>query len=51
MPPAGFEPTLQASERPQAHALDRAATGLCCCVNSLESKIMDVVSGNDEDKH
>jgi hypothetical protein len=25
--PAGFEPTIQASERPQTHALDRAATG------------------------
>jgi len=28
MPPAGFEPTIPASERPQTHALDRAATGL-----------------------
>jgi hypothetical protein len=27
MPLAGFEPTISASERPQAHALDRAATG------------------------
>jgi hypothetical protein len=27
MPPAGFEPTIPASERPQTHALDRAATG------------------------
>jgi len=26
MPPAGFEPTIPAGERPQAHALDRAAT-------------------------
>jgi hypothetical protein len=25
--PAGFEPTIPASERPQTHALDRAATG------------------------
>jgi hypothetical protein len=25
MPPAGFEPTIPASERPQTHALDRAA--------------------------
>ena len=27
MPPAGFEPAVPASERPQAHALNRAATG------------------------
>jgi hypothetical protein len=28
MPPAGFEPTIPASKRPQTHALDRAATGI-----------------------
>jgi hypothetical protein len=28
MPPALFEPTVPASERPQTHALDRAATGI-----------------------
>ena len=28
MPPAGFEPTIPASELPQTHALDRAATGI-----------------------
>ena len=27
-PPAGFEPTIPASEQPQTHALDRAATGI-----------------------
>jgi hypothetical protein len=27
MLPAGFEPTIPASERPQTHALDHAATG------------------------
>ena len=26
MPQAGFEPTIPASERPQTHVLDRAAT-------------------------
>jgi hypothetical protein len=26
--PEGFEPTIPASERPQTHALDRAATGI-----------------------
>jgi len=28
MPLAGFEPTIPTSERPQTHALDRAATGI-----------------------
>ena len=28
MPPVGFEPTIPASEWPQTHALDRAATGI-----------------------
>jgi len=28
MPPAGFEPTILASERPQTHALDRVATSI-----------------------
>jgi len=28
MPPVEFEPTISASERPQTHALDRAATGI-----------------------
>ena len=27
MPPAGFEPTVSAGERPQTYALDRAVTG------------------------
>jgi hypothetical protein len=27
IPPAGFEPTISVSERPQTYALDRAATG------------------------
>jgi len=30
MPPVGFEPTISAGERPQTHALDRAATGTGC---------------------
>jgi hypothetical protein len=29
MLPVGIEPAIPASERPQTHALDRAATGLC----------------------
>jgi len=28
MPPAGFEHTIPASERPQTHVLDRVATGI-----------------------
>ena len=32
MPPAGFEPAIPASERPQSHALDRAAAGIGPCV-------------------
>jgi hypothetical protein len=28
MPPVAFEPTIAASERPQTHALDRAASGI-----------------------
>jgi hypothetical protein len=28
MSSAGFEPTIPASERPQTHALDRAANGI-----------------------
>jgi hypothetical protein len=31
LPPAGFEPTIPASERPQTHALDGAATGIAVC--------------------
>ena len=27
MPPVGFEPTISASDRPQNHVLERAATG------------------------
>jgi hypothetical protein len=28
MLPVGFEPTISAGERPQTHALERAATGI-----------------------
>ena len=28
MPPVGFEPAIPVSERPQTHALDRAATAI-----------------------
>jgi hypothetical protein len=32
MPPAWFEPAIPASQRPQTHALDRAATVICICI-------------------
>ena len=32
LPPAGFELTIPASERPQTHALGRAATGIGVCL-------------------
>jgi hypothetical protein len=31
MPSVEFEPTIPASERPQTHVLDRAATGQLIC--------------------
>jgi hypothetical protein len=31
MPPAGFKPTILASERPKTHALDRTGTGFGTC--------------------
>jgi hypothetical protein len=35
MPPVGFKPTIPASERPQTHALDRAANGIGTQHNTL----------------
>jgi hypothetical protein len=40
VPPAGFEPTVLASERPETHALKRAAIGIggycgIVCVNAI----------------
>jgi len=29
MPPSGFKAAFPASDRPQTHALDRTATGIC----------------------
>ena len=44
MPPAGFEPTIPASERLQNHALERPATGVgqtqtFVCVNQYEMRL------------
>jgi hypothetical protein len=35
MPPVGFEPGIPASERPQAYALDLAATGIGALSNTI----------------
>jgi hypothetical protein len=35
MPPAGFEPTISASEQPQTHALNRAATEIGQILSAL----------------
>jgi len=46
MPPVVFEPTLPASERPQSHALDRAATGFdseILCVSLIFRQSVDYV--------
>jgi hypothetical protein len=40
MPPAGFKPTIPASERPQTHALDRAATGIGINGDNVEKSIV-----------
>ena len=41
MPPAGFEPAIPASEEPQTHALDRAATRIGgCWVSTLKQAMI-----------
>ena len=43
MPPAGFESTIPVSERPQTHALYRAATGIGCRhLNYTNNYVCDV---------
>jgi hypothetical protein len=39
MPPAGFEPTIPASERPHTYALNRAATGIGFLVDQCKNFI------------
>jgi len=43
MPLAGFELAVPASERPQTHGLDRAATGVRCYSNSNRVVVVVVV--------
>ena len=38
MPPAGFEPTVSAGERPQTYALNRAATGTGTSAANLQRR-------------
>jgi hypothetical protein len=38
VPPVGFEPTIPASERPQTHALARAATEIGCIKTALAKR-------------
>ena len=49
MPPAGFEPTIPASERPQTLALYSVATGtgsesLMACVSQLTAIYVDLLN-------
>jgi hypothetical protein len=47
MPPAGFEPTITVSERPQTHVLDRAAIGIGLCFadpNNFFGPVFSVIS-------
>jgi len=39
MSAAGLEPTIPASEQPQTHSLDRAATGIGCKYDTLLKSI------------
>ena len=43
MPPVGFEPTISAGQRPQTHALDRAATGTGWNTNIASVKLAENV--------
>jgi len=44
MPPARFEPATPASERPQTHAFDSAATGICSSI-LYRQNIFDILYG------
>jgi hypothetical protein len=49
MPPAGFETTIPASERPQTYALGRAATGIGILLyNVLYSHICHLGQGDHQ---
>jgi hypothetical protein len=44
MPPAGFEPAIPASERPQTHALERTATGVTFTFTKYDRSILDALA-------
>jgi hypothetical protein len=46
MPPAGFEPTMLASKRPQTHALDLAATGIGGILDSKRIPHVEAQTGS-----
>jgi hypothetical protein len=45
MPPASFQPAIPASERPQTHVLERAATGIGSIITSQESVHQNLCKG------
>jgi hypothetical protein len=49
MPPAGSEPTIPASERPQTHVLDRATTGIGSSVGDNPTEISNCHLEHTED--
>jgi hypothetical protein len=44
MPPAVFEPAIPANERPQTHAIDRAATGIGMYVLTNRKRYNQLIS-------
>ena len=47
MPPAGLEPAIPASERPQTHALERAAIGIDLMISCQLQTVQIVQEEND----
>ena len=45
MPPAGFEPTVPAGDRPQTYALDRAATDTGCVIIYIDRVVVTINVG------
>ena len=48
MPPAGFEPAIPGSDRPQTLALDRSATGIGDSSRSARQQVISLHSGTLE---
>ena len=45
MPPAGFEPAIPVSERPQTHDLDRSVTGIGCQFYIIKCNLSQLYAG------